>query len=678
MRNRVGLGIRNQRADQGIDCPLTWIASFEEPMCGICGVMEKGRQNQALVTAMCRLLAHRGPDHEAVYQAGDVCLGHRRLSIIDLATGNQPIFNDDRTLAIVYNGEIYNYRELRRELLDRGATFYTKSDTEVILRLYELDGPDAFIRLNGIFAFAILDRRGARPRLILARDHFGVKPLHYFSRPGLFVFASEYKAILLHPAVERKLNPQALHHQINLRYNQTDETLAAGIRKLPPAHYLIVEDGQVIALQRYFVLEPRIEERRDIADWLQEIPLRLRQAVERQLVSDVPIGVYLSGGLDSGSIVAMMHEAGVREIRTFTLGFNEPTDENEDALLTAERYGTIHHSLKLDMNPMRRMPEVIWHAEEPKINLLQGFAMSEFVSQHVKVVLGGLGGDELFAGYDIHRLTLPFNRLLAVVPQEFDAAIGAKLALLLYRAQTRLLPAKWDEVRRGLQAAVSVGNLRKFYLILRNVWDYDLPLWRRIYAPTFLQQTLQPIEREFAPLFERYGGLSPLDQIFAVEFSSKMVNDYLLVEDRMSMAHSLEERVPFLDLDLVRFGFSIPSRLKMLGGKTKGLLRKAMAPYLPEKIIRKKKWGFTFNPYLQFQKDLKSTAEAVLTRAKIERDGIFNYDFIRTVLDAKPHPRLRWHYNLLWVLTGFYIWKQMFLESDAFVKKEFDLKRYCG
>ena len=645
-------------------------------MCGICGVFEKGRDHRALVARMCGLLAHRGPDRQAVFAADDVCLGHRRLSIIDLATGDQPIFNDDQSLAVVYNGEIYNYRELRNELIKRGATFRTQSDTEVILKLFEKDGVASFARLNGIFAFAVLDRRGVRPRLILARDHFGVKPLHYFCKDGVFLFASEYKAILLHPSVERRLNPQALHHQINLRYNQSDETLIRGVRRLPPAHYMVVEAGGIVEISRYFSLEPHIDDHKSESEWLAEIPSVLQQAVQRQLVSDVPIGVYLSGGLDSGSIVAMMRQAGVRQINTFTLGFNEPTDENRDAQLTAEQFGAAHHSLRLDLNPMRRMPEVIWHAEEPKINLLQGFAMSEFVSQHVKVALGGLGGDELFSGYDIHKLTLPFNRLLRAIPRWWEETAASKLSALLYFAQTRLTSARFDEFRRGLQAALAVGNLPKFYLILRNVWDYDRAQLERVYTKTFLRNNLAPVQREFEPLFERHNGSTPLDRIYFVEFSSKMVNDYLLVEDRMSMAHSLEERVPFLDLDLVRLGFSIPARLKMVGGQTKGLFRKAMSPFLPEKIINKKKWGFTFNPYLQFQKDLKTTAEAILTRERVAADGIFNYDYIRAILDAKPHPRLRWHYNFLWVLTGFSIWKQMFIDGDRFVTREVEFDAY--
>ena len=640
-------------------------------MCGFCGISEN-KDNSALVRRMCDLIAHRGPDHAAVYQSGDVCLGHRRLSIIDLTTGDQPIFNTAKSVGIVYNGEIYNYRELREELIKRGAAFQTRSDTEVILKLYEIDGPDSFARLNGIFTFAILDERDGRSRLVLARDHFGIKPLHYYAKDGLFIFSSEYKAILLHKAVERRLNPQALHHQVNLRYNQTDETLIKNIFRLPPAHYMIVENGRIEKIEQYYKVIPKIDYKKTEADWLAEIPIYVKQAVKRQLVADVPIGVYLSGGMDSGSIVAMMRQAGAEDVNTFTLGFNEPTDEIDDAQITADYYNTNHRVLRLDLNPMRRMPAVIWHAEEPKINLLQGFAMSEFVSQYVKVALGGLGGDELFSGYDIHKLVLPFNRLHAGISSAWEKNVAAKLSGLLYHAQTRLLPMKFDEYRRGLQMALATGNIKKFYLILRNVWDFDRAHLKKIYTPHFLHNDLAPVSKEFDVLFEKYDGMTPLDQVYLAEFGSKMVNDYLLVEDRMSMSHSLEERVPFLDLDLVQLGFSIPAKMKMTGGQTKGLLRKAMAPYLPEQILNKKKWGFTFNPYLQFQKDLKSTAERILTKARIERDNIFNYSYIRSILDANPHPRLRWHYNFIWLLVGYYIWQEIFIGAQGFRDEEIE------
>ena len=645
-------------------------------MCGICGIYEKDRDNERLIKAMCDILAHRGPDASSVFHSGEVWLGHRRLSIIDLSTGDQPIFNEDQSLVIVYNGEIYNYRELREELLRKGYRFATHSDTEVILKLYEDQGVQSFARLNGIFAFAILDKRENNEKLVLARDHFGIKPLHYHAAAGRFLFASEQKAILLHPLVPRELNEQALHYHINLRYTQSDETLFKGIFRLPPGHYMVVVDGEIGEIASYYQLQYQIDYSKTEAEWLELIPQYLKQAVQRQLVSDVPIGVYLSGGMDSSSIVAMMREVGVEKINTFTLGFNEPTDELDDAQIVADYYQTDHHTLRMDMNPMRYLPHVIWHAEEPKINLLQGYMMSQFVSQHVKVVLGGLGGDELFSGYDIHKFIYPFNKLHRLVPQRVEEAVLSRLSSLSYTLQTRLGGYASDEYRRGMQMALATGNIAKFYLILRNVWDFDRTQWRRIYTPSFLQRKIKPVITEFQQFFTDNGMLTPLDQVYWAEFRSKMVNDYLLTEDRMSMSHSVEERVPFLDLDLVQLGFSIPAKMKMKGNQTKYLLRKAMQPYLPEKILQKKKWGFTFNPYLQFQKDLKATAEKILTRERIEAHGIFNYSYIRSILDAPPHPRMRWHYNFIWVLTGFYIWKQMFLDSDDFREKRLDIERY--
>ena len=644
-------------------------------MCGICGIVEENQDRGRLIREMCDLLAHRGPDYAATCHTGNVWLGHRRLSIIDLNTGNQPITNHDQSLTIIFNGEIYNYKEIRKELLQKGIPFHTQSDTEVILMLYQEEGAEAFSRLNGIFAFAILDRRSGGEKLILARDHFGIKPLHFFHHNGVFVFASEQKAILLHPKVPRELNEQALHYHLNLRYSPTDDTLFKDIHRLPPAHYLILENDKK-TIEPYFILEPRIDYRKTEAQWLEEFPHVLKQAVRRQLVSDVPIGVYLSGGMDSSSIVAFMRQAGINEINTFTLGFNEPTDELDDARIVANQFQTRHHAVRIDMNPMRRMPEVIWHAEEPKINLLQGFLLSDFVSNHVKVVLGGLGGDELFSGYDIHRFIYPMNPFHRVIPDWIENAVFSKISCFIHYIQNKTGVLKWDEYRRGIQMLLATGNIVKFYLILRNVWDYDYRQLEMIYTPRFIKRILQSTASAFEPVFEKFLDGTPLDRVYYAEFHTKMVNDYLLTEDRMSMSHSVEERVPFLDPDLVNFGFSIPAGKKMKGLQTKYLFRKAMQPYLPAQILRKKKWGFTFNPYLQYQKDLKDTAQRILTEEVIEKEGIFNYNYIRSIFNATPHPRMRWHYNFIWILTGYMIWKRMFVEGRGFRNREFKLSEY--
>ena len=643
-------------------------------MCGIAGIFEKNVDNKNLMSKMLDIISHRGPDNSSTFTSGDFCLGHRRLSIIDLKTGDQPIFNEDKSLAIIFNGEIYNYPELRDLLVKRGHKFQTNSDTEVIIHGYEEYGKSLFEKLNGIFAFAILDKN--KNELILVRDHFGIKPLHYYFKDDLFIFSSEQKAIMLHHKVERKLNYNSLHQQINLRYTQSEETLFSDIKRLPPASFLIFKQSN-IEINKYWKLEPKTNNNISESDAVDGINFYIKQAVQRQLISDVPVGVYLSGGMDSSTIVQKMDELGVEDINTFTLGFNEPTDEFSDAAKVAAMFETNHHTMSLSFEPLKLFPEVIWHAEEPKINLLQGFNMSKFVQPHVKVVLGGLGGDELFAGYDIHKFIFPFRTISRIIPN-WVGQIAELKSSLLFNMHSKIGLMSFDEYRRGLQMVLSLHNMKKFYLILRNVWDFDNNFYKTIYHPNFIEQSKGIIkcEQYFEDYFNEVSYFNSLDQVLYTEFHSKMVNDYLLVEDRMSMSHSIEERVPFLDLDLVNFAFSIPSEMKMKNNQTKYLFRKAMKDKLPNEILYKKKWGFTVNPYLQFKKDLKTIAERILTKEFIERQGIFNYSYIEKIIKHRPNPRLRWHYNFLWIVLGFAILEKMYLRTDNFINRRFDLNEY--
>ena len=625
-------------------------------MCGITGVIED-KDNSDLIKKMVSSISHRGPDALTTFVHKNAALGHARLSIIDLNTGDQPIFNQDRDKCIIYNGETYNYKEVRAELEAKGEHFITSSDTEVILKAYEVYGPDCLNKFNGIFAFAIYDLK--TEEVFLARDHFGVKPLHYFYTPGLFVFGSEQKAILEHPKVPRALNRQALHLHLNLRYTQGDDTLFKGIKRLPPAHYLLYKNGK-LRINKYWSLKPTINFDLSEKEAITGLNDHLEEAVKRQLVSDVPIGVYLSGGMDSSAIVQKMHSLNVSDINTFTLGFNEPTDEFPDARMVANFFGTQHRESSLTMDPLSSMEEVIWHAEEPKINLLQGYHMSAFVNNHVKVVLGGLGGDELFTGYDIHKFIYPFNNWHSRIPQFLQKLLRWK-SDFLFKIQNGTGSLRYDEYRRGLQMLLSIGRIEKFYLIMRNVWDFDQGFYQKIYTNRYLEERKEELPKTvnyFLDWFQKIG--TPLDEVLLAEFNSKMVNDYLLVEDRMSMSHGVEERVPFLDRDLVDFGFSIPIQYKIKNNQTKALFRKAMEPLLPKRIVTKKKWGFTVNPYLQFKKDLKMRVETELTKEYIENQGIFNYDYIKSILEYPAHQRLRWHYNYIWILLGLKIWKERF------------------
>lgn len=641
-------------------------------MCGIAGIVE-AKENQALMSEMLDMIAHRGPDAKSIFQNGPFCLGHRRLSIIDLEGGDQPIFNEDKTVCVVLNGEIYNYQSLRKELQKQGHQFRTQSDTEVLVHLYEQYGEQFFARLNGIFAFSLLDI--AKQRLFLVRDQFGVKPMHYYAQAGLMVFGSEQKSMLLHPSVPRKLNWQSLHFHLNQRFTQSEQTLFEGIRRLPAGSYLRYEGGQ-FQIEKYYQLPISQPLQISEEEACEGLHVHLKQAVERQLVSDVPVGVYLSGGLDSSAIVQKMHELGVPQINTFTLGFNEPTDEFPDARRIVDQFGTNHHELSLSLNPMQQFPQVLWHAEEPKINLLQGFNMSKFVSPKVKVVLGGLGGDELLAGYDVHKFLHHTSRF-GQLPKWLQQVLRLKSSWL-FKLQNASGTLSLDEYRRGVQVLLAAGDVERMYLILRNVWDYDRGMYHNVYAEQ-VRPKMEVLAKQvstYAKLFSSAGSLKALESVLYAEFQTKMVNDYLLVEDRMSMSHSVEERVPFLDKDFVEYAFSIPLHLKIKHGQTKYLFRKAMQSHLPPKIIDKKKWGFTVNPYLQFTKDLKTVAERILTPEAVEQQGIFNYRYLQQIMQHKPHPKMRWHYNFLWVALGISIWEKMFIQTDNFKNKEFDLEAY--
>ena len=630
-------------------------------MCGICGVVGPGA-GRALGERMNASLAHRGPDGAGLYEDDGVVLGHRRLSVIDLVSGGQPMSNEDGSVWALHNGEIYNFRELRRELEGQGHQFRTGSDTEVLVHLYEQYGDGFLPKLDGMFAVALWDQ--TRRRLLLARDEFGIKPLHYHFDGHTLRFASEVKALLQDPAVPRAVDPQALHYFLNLRFIPGERTLFAGICRLLPAHYLTFERG-TLQIQRYSQLQPTDERRRDEGYYIDGIRHYLRAAVRKQLVSDVPLGVYLSGGLDSSALVACMSQLVNAPVQTFCLGFNEPSDELADARVVAAHFKTQHHELLVDADPLRRYPEVIWHAEEPKENILQGYLLAQFARQHVKVVHGGLGGDELFAGYTNNQFIYPTQRLHRLVPACAQTHLFQPLSRWLGAVQNASGWLRLDEYRRGLQMLLALGDPERYYLILRNTWDYDPSAFGTLYGPALCEQPLRLTHTEFDGYFGANHGPTVFDQVLRAELHTKMVDDFLMNEDRTSMAHGLEVRVPFLDRDLVRFALGIPADIKMKHNQTKYIFRRAMTGVLPAHTLRKKKWGFSFNPYHQFQKDLKGAAERVLTRERVTARGWFNYTYLRRILDHPPHPRLRWHYFFLWLALGLEIWAHMFLDGPV-------------
>ncbi|MEW6264411.1 MAG: asparagine synthase (glutamine-hydrolyzing) [Thermodesulfobacteriota bacterium] len=629
-------------------------------MCGLAGLVGPAADRDK-AGRMIASLAHRGPDGLNLHSDGQAHLGHARLAIIDLSTGDQPMSNEDGSLWVVYNGEIYNYLALKSELLDLGHEFKTRSDTEVLLHGFEEWGRELFPRLDGIFALALWD--SIRRRLTLARDYCGVKPLHYHFDGSTLRFASEIKAILQDGAVPRRVDFQALHYFLNLRYIPGERTLLAGVKRLPAGCCLDFSPGDgEPKIFRYYRLALPDAPRKTEDHYVEGIRHYLSEAVRKQLMSDVPLGIYLSGGLDSSSLVALASRHVSRPLQTFSLGFNEPTDELDDARIVADRFRTDHHELRLSPDPLREYPAVIWHAEEPKENILQGYLLAAFARREVKVALGGLGGDELFAGYLNNRFIYPSQPFHPLVPPLVSKWLFRPLSRLAYGLQSRTGPISLDEYRRGAQMLLSLGDPARYYLILRNVWDFDPGAFRRLYGPAWNGQEIEPAGEAFRPYFS--GRRQALRQALWAEFHTKMVDDFLMNEDRTSMAHGLEVRVPFLDLELVKFALTIPVDLLIKGNQTKYIFIQAMKGLLPEKTLAKKKWGFSFNPYYQFQKDLKTVAERVLTRRRVEARGWFNYPYLRRILDHRPHPRLRWHYFWLWLALGLEVWAGQFLEGD--------------
>jgi asparagine synthase (glutamine-hydrolysing) len=626
-------------------------------MCGIAGT--HGFGDAGLIRAMTDTLIYRGPDGDGFYVGDGVCLGNRRLAILDVAGGAQPMTNEDGDVIVVFNGLIYNYPELREHLLRHGHTLHTSCDTEVLAHLYEDEGIGFAAKLNGIFAFALFDRR--RRKLFIVRDPVGVKPVVYAVRGRQVAFGSEAKAVLASGIVDAELDEASLHLSMNVRYVPGTRTLFRGIRRLSPGHVLEITDRDPPREYAYTSIDWTPDETRTRAEWLDGIRSHYATAVKRQLLSDVPLGVSLSGGIDSSSVVAMVRRAHAGPIKTFTLGFNEPQDELDDARFVAETFETDHHELLLTEPVLPYLAEAIRHTEEPKVNSLQLYLLHRYIGEHVTVALSGLGGDELFAGYDVYGYLQRTHRIRS---GSLGAGVSALAPALDWAARhaSSLGRPQLDLATRKIEWLAASGDPARHYLLLRNAWDFNAGLVRRVYTPEFADRLQMQTRDEFDPYF---GGDTPIEsQVLRAEFSTKMVCDFLHNEDTMSMAHSVESRVPLLDLDLVRFAARIPDDVRF-GSGMKGLLKDAMRGVLPDRVLDKKKWGFTFDPVEQYQKDLGPMARELLTPERLRASGIFNPKFVRAVLHAKPHQRLRWHYFLLWQMIGFELWHESFIGSPA-------------
>jgi asparagine synthase (glutamine-hydrolysing) len=613
-------------------------------MCGICGVASaNGSADPERVARMSATLVHRGPDSSGEFSDGTVALAARRLSIIDLETGDQPIANEDGTLQVVQNGELYNYRELRRELERAGHTFRTHGDTEVLLHLYEQHGDGFAERLRGMFAVAIWD--APRRRLVLARDRFGIKPLYYRAAGDELAFASELRAL---PRGEIDLD--ALEAFLAFNSIPAPLTIFREARKLPPGHLLLWEDGQV-HLERFArpAPVPAGEQRDDDeAELVEELRARLRDSVRAHLVSDVPVGVLLSGGVDSALLAALAAEESTEPLRTFSIGFEERSfDELDDARRVAERYGTQHRELVLRPDAAELLPALAETFDEPfaDSSALPTYLVSELAAADVKVALSGEGGDELFGGYYTYAADLLAARVGGL----------ARLARpLVERLPTSSRKASFDYRAKRFVRAAHLQPLERHHG------------WKEIFSPdaraelTGRRSSFDPVDLLRARYAETEGA-DELARLQDVDLGIYLVDDLLVKTDRASMAHSLEARVPYLDTVVTNLALALPTRHKVRGLAKKVLLRKAAAPLLPREIVRGKKRGFSIPAAAWLRGELVPFARETLSTDTLRRQGFFRPEPVHRLLD--DHVAGRGDLSRqLWGLLAFTLWYERHVE----------------
>ncbi|MGN6276160.1 MAG: asparagine synthase (glutamine-hydrolyzing) [Solirubrobacterales bacterium] len=594
-------------------------------MCGICGVVAgsgEGAPGLDVVARMNARLVHRGPDDEGLFHEGPAALAARRLSIIDLAHGHQPIENEDGSAVVVQNGEIYNYRELKRELEGRGHRFASDCDTEVLVHLYEEHGDGFVERLRGMFALALWDKR--RQRLLLARDRFGIKPLYFRRHDGGISFASELKAMLEQPSFSRQIDPQAVAAYLAFNSIPAPLTIFAEARKLLPGHLLTWEGGEV-AIRRYARPRPvpAAEVRRgSAAELAAELREVLDDSVRAHLVADVPVGVLLSGGVDSGGLAALASRHAGEPLKTFSIGFEEAGfDELSRARLVARRYGTDHHELVLRPDAVELLPRLVEAFDEPfgDSSALPTYLVSELAAGHVKTALSGEGGDELFGGYYTYVADLLARRV-------------GRLAALA-RPLAEALPSRSERVgfdykaKRFARAAANKDPLERHHG------------WKEIFDPRARAELAGAGAAVWDPLDlyrERYAeteGAEPLARMQDVDLGIYLVDDLLVKTDRLSMAHSLELRVPFLDPKVAEFAFSLPTKLKVRGFAKKRLLRRALEPLLPREIIHGRKQGFSIPLAAWLRGPLEPFARETLAPSALARQGLLDPAAVTPLLD---------------------------------------------
>ncbi|MDR3361622.1 MAG: asparagine synthase (glutamine-hydrolyzing) [Desulfovibrio sp.] len=631
-------------------------------MCGIAGLYRLDNKNlfpedAALVTSMRDCMIHRGPDDSGIWQSGPVCLGHRRLSIIDLAGGAQPMCDAQACLTITFNGEIYNFIELREELTKMGARFQTNSDTEIILEGYKFWGTDCLTRFEGMFAFALWD--GDKQRLFCARDRFGKKPFFYSVQRGCFYFASEMTALTSVPgALSFTMDPKAVMRYLAYEYVPTPQTIYREISSLPPAHLLLLENGQ-LRIERYWDMPvPDENDLRDERELCEELHSLLSRAVRRRMISDVPLGLFLSGGIDSTIIAGLMAEQSASPINTFSIGFHESSyDESRYARAAAAAFGTNHHERILSGDECAdTLPDIISRMDLPMADasVAPTSLLSKITRENVTVALGGDGADELWAGYEHY---------IGFKTAEWYNALPDFVRRMIIEPLTRILPASAGYINPRLAVAAFLrGAHAKAALRVQAMLTAFTPeLQQEILTPDWRDAHFLQDEQLFAPTREHYehwqpqNTAAPTARAFHVYVRQYMLDDILVKVDRCSMLHSLEVRAPFLDKDVAEFTARLPLRHKLHGFQRKYLLKKAFTGLLPPKILHRNKRGFQIPVADWLRGKMRPLMEDLLSEGHLRAQGIFNPEAVRTLMNKHISGRVDMR-KPLWTLLVLQLW----------------------
>lgn len=629
-------------------------------MCGITGWInlkkDKSINDRAILHEMCERMKHRGPDSEGLWNEDTVALGMRRLSIIDLATGEQPVYNEDKSVVVVMNGELYNFREVRADLEEHGHKFETHSDTEILPHLYEEFGDAMLDQINGMFAFALWDK--LRERMLIARDRFGEKPLYYGVFDGTLVFGSELKVLLANPLVKTELNLDAVRQFLSFDYVPAPASIYKNIFKLPAAHCLTVENGKV-STKRYWNLTWEKSES-DFDSKTEELRTLLADAVRMRLVSDVPLGILLSGGIDSSTVAAYATQFSTERVKTFSIGFEEDSfDESKFARQVAQHLGTEHYEERLSVGKAADLISQIgtW-LDEPMSDgsLIPTFLLSRFVRRHVTVALGGDGGDEIFAGYPMywaHRVARAYERIPKAIrsgmiePVVNSLPVSTKNMSFDYKAKRFVAASKYDLVTRHHSYFGSFSPDGQLRVLSRDV----------------LEQTEEDVYRSARELLRICDATNDIEKMQFLDINYYMAEDILTKVDRASMAVSLEVRAPFLDPRVAQFAASIPIDYKLKGNKGKYILKKAVEPLLPASILKRPKKGFGI-PIAEWLKGrLNPLLHDLLDPSRLRDQGLFDPKFVAKLIGEHESGAAS-HHKQLWTLLVFQLWIDNFLRTD--------------